>query len=95
MTGHVASDKLQTNAGRSFWQNRLTEAFRKQLDVYFYDESTNPSSLIKLFNKSEISNLVNKDQKLWGTNADYQKHRLIISTERIVPTGNGNVNLED
>lgn len=93
MTGHVASDNLQTNAGRSFWQNRLNEAFRKQLAVYFYDETTSPSTLIKLFNKSEISILVNNEQKLWGSNADYQKHRLIISTDRIIPTGN--VDLED
>ena len=71
------SDTEQTDAGRSFWVARLSEALQMNLYCYGYDRMTNVLEEINI-----------EDQRVadyyWGTDTEHQWRVLLISKHKLV-----------
>lgn len=89
--GAIISDGLQTQDGKRFWINRISEAFDKELNIYVLHELA-PRKLIKILDQAEFAKL-NRDGQIWGKEPKYKNFKLII-TDKILTPGNG-VELDD
>jgi hypothetical protein len=79
-TDTIITDSEQTFHGKRFWQRRISDAFNKKLNVYFYDFKYN--KLIKIENEVEFFH-IQKTEEIWGPSNLHKMKRIVISTKEL------------
>jgi hypothetical protein len=78
----VLTDSKQSWDGKRFWMDRITNAFDRDLNVYFFDFSNN--KLQKMHSKQEWLRFHHANQsKIWGKLDLHQMKRMIISDREL------------
>lgn len=78
--GIMMTDIQQTDAGKRFWENRISEAFSQKLFVYYVD--FNSKKLENLENYNEFVRFMN-EKTVYGFTHANQAKRLIISERQL------------
>lgn len=86
----IVSDGFQTDDGSRFWSKRVGEALKRNLWVYFIDQTSSPKRMIRIVKPGD---LVNLSSEIWGTHKNFERKLLVISDKQLKPKSN--VNLED
>lgn len=77
----IVTDAYQTSDGKRFWGNRIVEALKDNLYVY-YVNTLKPRTIKRIYNINEIDKLMN-DNKIWGDSSKYQAQRLVICSDEL------------
>lgn len=77
----VVTDKLQTKAGNRYWDLRISDAFRRGADVYYFD-ATGPTSIVKIKDDNDYQ-LLKRSKDIWGYTKDHADRLLAITLDPI------------
>jgi hypothetical protein len=78
--GKVMTDDRQTGAGKVFWENRIDDAFKLKLYVYYVDLKL--GEFKRLNNYSEFAT-VEMETRAWQKSREHETRRFIISEEEL------------
>jgi hypothetical protein len=79
----ICTDGQQTFNGKTFWINRISEAFSRDLNIYVLYELS-PRKLIKVLDMSEFDDL-SASGDIWGLDPKYKNRKVIITSKILVP----------
>jgi len=86
--GVMVTDTMQTPDGRRFWINRIGDAFKKDLRVYYLnllqpaDGKSAKRELIEIDNETEFSKL-SREKEFWGRPELYRARKILISINEL------------
>jgi hypothetical protein len=77
----IATDSEQTTDGQRFWERRLRDAFEQNLNVYYYDDSSD--YIEQLSNASDIE-LFNKKYNIYSNYESSLDKAFVISSKQLI-----------
>lgn len=78
-TKTIITDSYQTDDGKRFWENRIQDAFRLGLHVYYASLVPN-REIVKISSIKEFMDLKN-DKNIWGDHQVNQAKKVIITSQ--------------
>lgn len=79
LTDTIVTDALQTDDGRRFWINRVTESIKAGLHVYAVFKDKN-----RIYKVDSLETLRKLKDDIWGDEKTYLNRKLFISTEEVL-----------
>lgn len=86
----IATDGKQTPDGQRFWRNRINEALKQDLWVYFADMISTPRRLIRITDSAQLAKLA---PEIWGTEEKFRGQKILIADHQL--KGKAGVQVED
>lgn len=78
--GCIITDSQQTWNGKRFWELRITDAFEKGLNIYYYDFGTHECT--KVDNLEDFDDL-RQENDIWGKTDQHQMKRMVITVKTL------------